>query len=100
MGLFDKLGCDVALYVGGEFIHLGTGHSDWVRIPAYVAIHAETRRVLAVGDEAQKMWGKAPTNISVLKVFKLGIPADFDLVEALFRYCLKKYIPTKLIPPR
>ncbi len=100
MGIFDKLGCDVALYLGGNSLQIGTSIKDFVSVPAFVAYESGTKRVLAVGDEAEQMLGKEPSNISNKLALKLGVPSDLELFEALVRYCLKKYIPNRLIPPR
>ncbi len=100
MNIFGKFGIDVALYVSSDYIQIGTSRENMTIVPAYVAIHSSTKRILAVGGEAKEMAGKEPGNIAVHNIFKLGMPWDFDLVEAFFRYCFKKYLPWKFVPPR
>jgi len=71
-----------------------------LREPSVVAIHSGTRRVLAVGDEAKKMLGRTPGNITAIRPMKDGVIADFDITEAMLRYFIKKVQTAKVIPPR
>ena len=71
-----------------------------LREPSVVAIHSGTRRVLAVGDEAKKMLGRTPGNITAIRPMKDGVIADFDITEAMLRYFIKKVQTAKIIPPR
>jgi len=71
-----------------------------LREPSVVAIHSGTRRVLAVGNEAKKMLGRTPGNITAICPMKDGVIADFDITEAMLRYFIKKVQTAKIIPPR
>ena len=71
-----------------------------LREPSVVAIHSGTRRVLAVGNEAKKMLGRTPGNITAIRPMKDGVIADFDITEAMLRYFIKKVQTAKIIPPR
>jgi len=71
-----------------------------LREPSVVAIHSASRRVLAVGDEAKKMLGRTPGNITAIRPMKDGVIADFDITEAMLRYFIKKVQTAKIIPPR
>ncbi len=66
--------------------------------PSVVAISKETHEVLAVGDDAKKMLGRTPENISALRPMKYGVIADFETTEAMLRHFIQK-AKTKL-PPR
>jgi rod shape-determining protein MreB len=46
--------------------------------------------VLAVGDEAKKMLGRTPGNITAIRPMKDGVIADFDITEAMLRYFIRK----------
>ncbi len=98
--LFSKLGIDVALYVGSDYIQIGTSKADMVTVPNYVTMTATDKRVLAVGDEAKAMRGKEPGNLVVENIVTMGIVKEYDVCEAFFRYCFRKYLPRKLVPPR
>ncbi len=72
-----------------------------LREPSVVAIHANTRKVLAVGSEAKLMLGRTPGNIIAIRPMKDGVIADFDITEAMLRYFIKKvHNNVKVIPPR
>lgn len=71
-----------------------------LREPSVVAIHSGTRKVLAVGNEAKKMLGRTPGNITAIRPMKDGVIADFDITEAMLRYFIKKVQTAKIIPPR
>ncbi len=72
-----------------------------LREPSVVAIHANTRKVLAVGSEAKRMLGRTPGNIIAIRPMKDGVIADFDITEAMLRYFIKKvHNNVKVIPPR
>ena len=72
-----------------------------LREPSVVAIHTATRKVLAVGDEAKRMLGRTPGNITAIRPMKDGVIADFDITEAMLRYFIKKVQNNaKIVPPR
>ena len=66
-----------------------------LREPSVVAIQAESKRVLAGGEEARQMIGKTPGNIVAIRPMKSGVIADFDITEAMLKYFI-----TKVCPPR
>ncbi|MBR2355165.1 MAG: rod shape-determining protein [Kiritimatiellae bacterium] len=66
-----------------------------LREPSVVAVQAESKRVLAVGEEARQMIGKTPGNIVAIRPMKSGVIADFDITEAMLKYFI-----TKVCPPR
>ncbi|HEY5551861.1 MAG TPA: rod shape-determining protein [Opitutaceae bacterium] len=96
--LSNDIGIDLGtantlVYVKGKGIIL--------REPSVVAIHTTTRQVLAVGDEAKRMLGRTPGNITAIRPMKDGVIADFDITEAMLRYFIKKVQNnSKMIPPR
>ncbi|MEK7385108.1 MAG: rod shape-determining protein, partial [candidate division NC10 bacterium] len=56
-------------------------------------------QVLAVGNEAKRMIGRTPGNISAIRPMKDGVIADFEITEAMLRYFIKKVQPRKLNKP-
>ncbi len=72
-----------------------------LREPSVVAVHTGSRKVLAVGDEAKKMLGRTPGNITAIRPMKDGVIADFDITEAMLRYFIKKvHNNSKIVSPR
>jgi len=68
--------------------------------PSVVAIQRGSTKVLAVGEEAKRMIGRTPGNISAIRPMKDGVIADFDVTEAMLRYFIKKIQPRKINRPR
>jgi rod shape-determining protein MreB len=58
--------------------------------PSVVAVHAQTNKVLAFGNEAKQMLGRTPENIEAIRPMKDGVIADFKITEALLRYVIHK----------
>ena len=71
--------------------------------PSVVAIENSTRKIMAVGEEAKRMLGRTPGNITALRPMKDGVIADFEITEAMLRYFIRKvhnnikFVPTRVI---
>ena len=61
-----------------------------LREPSVVAIQTGTNRVLAVGNEAKRMLGRTPGNITAIRPMKDGVIADFEITEAMLRHFIHK----------
>ncbi|RHW39991.1 rod shape-determining protein [Lysinibacillus yapensis] len=73
---------NVLIYVKGKGIVLNE--------PAVVAIEKNSKKVLAVGEEARQMVGRTPGNIVAIRPLKDGVIADFDVTEAMLKYFMNK----------
>ena len=71
-----------------------------LREPSVVALDTTTRKVRAVGDEAKRMLGRTPGNITAIRPMKDGVIADFDVTEAMLRYFIQKASQSFRAPPR
>ena len=60
--------------------------------PSVVAISVLDSKVIAVGNEAKEMLGRAPDSIIVAKPLKDGVIADYRVTEAMLRYFIRKAI--------
>ena len=58
--------------------------------PSVVALDAETRRSLAVGQEAKRMLGRTPGQVLAIRPLKDGVIADFEVTEMLLSSFIKK----------
>ena len=58
--------------------------------PSVVAVERESRKILAVGNEAKEMLGKTPDTIVAVKPLSEGVIADYDVTEAMIKYFIKK----------
>ncbi|MBC7082966.1 MAG: rod shape-determining protein MreB [Bacillota bacterium] len=61
-----------------------------IREPSVVALDSETRKVLAVGEDARRMIGRTPGNITAVRPLKDGVIADYDITETMLRHFLAK----------
>ncbi|MGE5701075.1 MAG: rod shape-determining protein [Clostridia bacterium] len=73
---------NVAVFVKGKGIVLNE--------PSVVAIDNQSRKVLAVGNEARRMVGRTPGNIVAIRPLRDGVIADFEITEAMLRHFLTK----------
>ncbi|CAH0118054.1 MULTISPECIES: rod shape-determining protein [unclassified Paenibacillus] len=58
--------------------------------PSVVAIENESKRVLAVGEEARRMVGRTPGNIIAIRPLRDGVIADFEITEAMLKYFIDR----------
>jgi rod shape-determining protein MreB len=60
--------------------------------PSVVAIRKDAgggKKILAVGNEAKKMLGRTPANITAIRPMKDGVIADFDITESMLKYFIQ-----------
>jgi rod shape-determining protein MreB len=60
--------------------------------PSVVAISVNDNRIMAVGNEALEMLGRAPDTIEVLRPMRDGVIADYIVTEAMLRYFITKVV--------
>ena len=60
--------------------------------PSVIALDSKRGITLAVGDEAKKMVGKAPSNISVVRPLREGVISDFDRTADMLREFIMKAV--------
>lgn len=78
---------DIAIDLGtSNFVMYMKGRGICLREPCVVAIDRGTGNLLAIGTEAQRMIGRAPSSISLIKPFENGEIADFDIAGAMIRH--------------
>ena len=73
---------NVLIYVKGQGIVLNE--------PSVVAIDSDSKRVLAVGEEARNMLGRTPGKVLAIRPLKDGVIADFDITEIMLDNFIKK----------
>ena len=80
---FDLGTANIVVYVDGKGIVL--------REPTMVAVRSDARRqVLAVGEEAKKMMGRTPANITAIRPVTEGVIADLDSTQVMIKYLIHK----------
>ena len=84
------------IYVRGEGIVLDE--------PSVVALRLEPnsnqpKRVAAVGEEAKRMLGRTPGNITAIRPLKDGVIADFHVTEKMLQYFIHKVHSSRFFRP-
>ncbi len=88
LGLFSNdMGIDLG--TANTLIHV-KGLGIVLSEPSVVAVHVGSRKVLAVGAEAKRMLGRTPKDIVAIRPMRDGVIADFEIVEEMLRYFIKK----------
>jgi rod shape-determining protein MreB len=73
---------NVLIYIKGQGIVLNE--------PSVVAIDSETKKPLAVGNDANEMLGRTPGKVKAIKPMKDGVIADFEITEIMLNHFIKK----------
>ena len=100
--LLSRFSRDMGIDLGtaNTLVHV-RGEGIVLREPSVVAIDSETKKVLAVGEEAKRMLGRTPGTILAIRPLKDGVIADFEQTEKMIRYFIAKvHRRTMLVAPR
>ena len=93
--MFKKFGNwmsnDVAIDLGtaNTVVHV-KGQGIVLNEPSVVAVDNQTRRVVAVGNDAKAMLGKTPDHITAIRPMKDGVIADFQITEIMLKEFIRK----------
>ncbi|MEE8126560.1 MAG: rod shape-determining protein [Nitrospirales bacterium] len=93
---------DIAIDLGtaSTLIYL-KGKGIVLNEPSVVTVETNSKKILAVGDEAKKMVGRTPGNITAIRPLREGVIANFDMTEQLLRYFIQKVSRSRtLVRPR
>ncbi len=81
------------IYIKGQGIVLNE--------PSVVTLETHSKKILAVGEEAKKMVGRTPGNLTSIRPMRDGVIADFDMTEQMLRHFIQKVHPKgTLVRPR
>lgn len=58
--------------------------------PSVVALDKNSKKVKAIGLEAKRMLGRTPGDIEAIRPMKDGVIADFELVEEMLKFFIRK----------
>ncbi len=89
----DSIGIDlgtsnVRIYVNGKGIVLNE--------PAIVAVNKNNGELIAIGDEANDMLGRAPANIAVIRPLRGGVISNYHDTQRMLSAYLRKVIGRRL----
>ncbi|MDO4572610.1 MAG: rod shape-determining protein [Clostridia bacterium] len=77
------------------------GRGIVLREPSVVAVERVTGRLLAVGEEARRLMGRAPGGMVVIRPLRDGVISNFDITARMLAYFFKKAVGRRrLFKPR
>ena len=99
---FELFSKDLAMDLGtANTLIYQKGKGIVLNEPSVVALHADTRKVLAVGQEAKDYLGRTPGKIVVIRPMKDGVIADFKVTQEMIKsFLLKVQQGRRLFKPR
>ncbi len=97
MPLFaHNLGVDL----GTERVRVAEGGQVLVDEPTLVVVAPAERKIVAVGDEAEQMYGRVPETLEVIRPLQNGVVAYYEVTEKLLAHLLRKAGSSWLFRPR
>jgi rod shape-determining protein MreB len=92
--LYDKWLTDIGIDLGTASILAYVKYRGIVvREPSVVAMEKETKKIMAVGEDARRMIGRTPGNIVAVRPLKDGVIADYDVTEIMLKHYIEKVCP-------
>ncbi|MBS4028941.1 MAG: rod shape-determining protein [Ignavibacteriales bacterium] len=100
MGLFSLFSSDLAIDLGtaNTLIFL-RGKGIVLNEPSIAAFDRNTKKIIAIGNEAREMLGRTHSDIAVIRPLRDGVIADFEIAEGMLREFIKK-IHSGVVPSR
>ena len=88
---WDLFSNDLAIDLGtaNTLVHV-KGQGIILREPSVVAINSSNKDVMAVGEEAKQMLGRAPGSIIAIRPMKDGVIAHFEVTEKMISSFIRK----------
>src|SRR5881628_2919779 len=98
--LFGAISADIAIDLGtaNTLIYM-KGKGIVLNEPSIVAFDSTTKKIVAIGREAQAMVGRTHRDIRTIRPMKDGVIADFEIAEGMLREFIKK-IASNWLPSR
>lgn len=90
MGLFDMFTEEIAIDLGTANTLIIHNNKIVINQPSIVAIDGQTKKPIAVGEEAKLMQGKTHEDIKTIRPLKDGVIADFQASEHMIKEFIKK----------
>jgi len=91
MGLFDFFSSDIAIDLGtaNTLIYI-KGKGVVLNEPSIVAFDRNSKKIIALGNEAKEMQGREHREIRISRPMRDGVIADFEIAEGMLRAFIKK----------
>src|SRR2546425_2821305 len=100
MSFLSLFSADLAIDLGtaNTLIHM-KGKGIVLNEPSIVAFDRNTKKIVAIGNEAREMLGRTHRDIRTIRPMKDGVIADFEIAEGMLREFIKK-IHSNWLPSR
>lgn len=90
-GLFMMLSKDIGIDLGTANVLIYVkGRGVVLNEPSVVTIERDTKKVLAVGEDARRMIGRTPGNIVAIRPLRDGVIADFEVTEMMLKHFIDR----------
>lgn len=102
MGFFSFFSADLAIDLGtANTLIWMKGKGVVLNEPSIVAFDRNTKKIVAIGNEAREMLGRTHRDIRTIRPLKDGVISDFEIAEGMLREFIKKidsaWFPSKRI---
>ena len=88
--IFGFLSQDIAIDLGtANTLVMVRGRGIVIDEPSIVAIDRNSKRILAIGADAQRMVGRTPSNIVAVRPLRDGVISDFEVTERMLSYFIR-----------
>jgi rod shape-determining protein MreB len=100
MGIFSFFSADLAIDLGtANTLIFMKGKGIVLNEPSIVAFDRNTKKIVAIGNEAREMLGRTHRDIRTIRPMRDGVIADFEIAEGMLREFIKK-IHSSWLPSR
>ncbi len=100
MGIFSFFSADLAIDLGtANTLIFMKGKGVVLNEPSIVAFDRNTKKIVAIGNEAREMLGRTHRDIRTIRPMRDGVIADFEIAEGMLREFIKK-IHSSWLPSR
>ena len=88
--VFGFLSQDIAIDLGtANTLVMVRGRGIVIDEPSIVAIDRISKKILAIGEDAQRMVGRTPANIVAVRPLRDGVISDFEVTEKMLSYFIR-----------
>jgi rod shape-determining protein MreB len=93
--MLSVFSADIAIDLGTANTLIYTkGKGIVLNEPSIVAFDSTTKKIVAIGREAQAMVGRTHRDIQTIRPMKDGVIADFEIAEGMLRMLIKRVHPS------
>ena len=95
------LGTDIGIDLGTASVLVYIkGRGIVLQEPSVVVVDKETEKIIKVGREAQKMLGRVPDNIEVVRPLREGVISKYNVTLQMVQYFISRACGNMLVKPR